>query len=151
MEYVSSNPQRRKHVMTPEVAGTVFAVALAFMLLFPFVRLTLAGSSEPDTVLFLTKTDFGLNIFALVLILVPVLGVAASLFLRREVALIVDSVLAIVGVVMIPLAVLTLAHEAAANASLDSHVLPGVGMGAVLILLVVVAVTSGIAAFQARS
>lgn len=137
--------------MTPEVAGTVFAVALAFMLLFPFVRLTLEGSSEPDTVLFLTKTDFGLNIFALVLILVPVLGVAASLFLRREVALIVDSILGIVGVIMIPLTILTLASEAGANASLRSHVLPGVGMGAVLILLLVVAVTSGIAAFQARS
>jgi hypothetical protein len=137
--------------MTPEVAGTVFAVALAFMLLFPFVRLYLDGSSEPETVLFLTKTDFGLNIFALVLILVPVLGVAASLFLRREVALIADSILAIVGVIMIPLSMLTLAHETGANVLLASRVLPGVGMGAALILLVVVAVTSGIAAFQARS
>ena len=151
MEYVSSSPPRRHaRLMTREVAGTVFAVTLAFMLLFPFVRLYLDGSSEPETVLFLTKTDFGLNIFALVLLLVPVVGVAVSLFLRDGLALMADSVLAIIGIIMIPLAVLTLGHEAGGNAQLASHVSIGVGVIPVTIMLVVIAVTSGIAAFQLR-
>lgn len=151
MEYVSSNPPRhRHHLMTREVAGTVFAVTLAFMLLFPFVRLYLDGSSEPETVLFLTKTDFGLNIFALVLLLVPVVGVAASLFLRDGLALVIDSVLAIIGIIMIPLTMLTLGHEAGGNAQLASHVSFGVGVIPVTIMLIVIAVTSGIAALQLR-
>ena len=151
MEYVSSAPPRhRAHLMTREVAGTVFAVTLAFMLLFPFVRLYLVGSSEPATVLFLTKTDFGWNIFALALLLVPVVGVASSLFLRDGLALMADSVLAIIGIIMIPLTVLTLGAETGANAQLASHVSFGVGMIPVTIMFLVIAITAGIAAFQLR-
>jgi hypothetical protein len=136
--------------MTPPVAGAVFAVTLAFMLLFPFVRLTLAGAGEPATLLFLTKTDFGLNVFALVLLLMPIAGVAVSLVLHGRRALIVDALLAIVGVVMIPLVMLTLGHAVGRNASLSSSVAPGMGMILITVMLLVVAISSGIAALQAK-
>ena len=128
----------------------MFAVTLAFMLLFPFVQLTLDGAGEPETVLFLTKTDFGLNIFALILLLMPVAGIAASLALRENLALLADAVFAVIGLIMIPLAMLTVGHDAGANASLASHVAPGMGMILVTIMLCVIAVSSGIAAFQVR-
>ncbi len=136
--------------MTPPVAGAIFAVTLAFMLLFPFVRLTLGGSSEPATLLFLTKTDFGIDPFALVLLLMPVAGVAASLALRDHVALLADAVIAVVGLIMVPLVALTLGHAAGSNALLVSHVAPGIGMILVVIMLLILAVTSGVAALQTR-
>ena len=150
MEYVGSSSPRHFRAMTAPVAGTVFAVTLAFMLIFPFVRMSLDGAVEPEMLLFLTNTDFGLNIFALVLLLVPVAGIAASLMLRESRALLADAVLALVGVVMIPLVILALSRSAGGNASLASHVMPGFGMVLVLIMLGVLAISSGVAAFQAR-
>lgn len=151
MEYAGSSRPRHFHAMVPPVAGTIFAVTLAFMLLFPFVRLSLEGSGEPETLLFLTKTDFGLNIFALVLFLVPILGVAASLAMRESKALVADALLALIGVVMVPLVILTAGHDAGRNAALSSHVSVGIGTIAITIMLLVVAVSSGIAALQHRS
>lgn len=150
MEYVGMGRPRRFRAMTAPVAGMVFAVTLAFMLLFPFVRLSLDGASEPETLLFLTKTDFGLNIFALILLLMPVIGVAVSLSLRENTALLADAVCAVIGLVMIPLVILTAGHAAAGNALLLSHVAPGVGMIIVTIMLLVLALSSGIAVFQLR-
>ena len=111
MDYAGSSPSKHFRAMTPPVAGTVFAVTLAFMLLFPFVQLTLDGAGEPETLLFLTRTDFGLNIFALVLLLMPIAGVAVSLFVRERQALMLDALFAAVGVVMVPLVMLTLGHH----------------------------------------
>jgi hypothetical protein len=150
VEYVGSNSPRRFQAMTAPVAATVFAVTLAFMLLFPFVRMSLDGATEPGLLLFLTRTDFGLNIFALVLLLVPVIGIAASMLLRESRALLAAAVVAAIGVIMVPLAILTLSHAAGGNVELASHVMPGFGMVAVLIMLGVLAISSGIAAFQAR-
>lgn len=150
VEYVGSSRPRHFRAMTPQVAGMVFAVTLAFMLLFPFVQLSLASVGEPETLLFLAKTDFGLNVFALILLLMPVAGIVASLSLREDLALLADAICAAIGVVMVPFAILTLSHAAGGNASLASHVTPGVGMIMVLIMLCIIAISSGIAAFQAR-
>lgn len=150
VEYAVTDRPRRFRAMSAPVAATAFAVTLAFMLLFPFVRISLEGSGEPATLLFLTKTDFGLNVFALILLLMPVAGIAVSLTLRNATALIADAVFAVIGIIMIPLVILTLGHAAGGNASLASHVSPGVGMIIVSIMLIVIAVTSGIAALQVR-
>ena len=150
VEYVGSSRPRRFRAMTPQVAGAVFGVTLAFMLFLPFVRLSLDGAGESDTLLLLTKTDFGVNIFALILLLMPVAGIAASLSLRENWALLADAVFAALGLLMIPLTILTLSHAAGGNASLSSHVTPGVGMIIVLIMFCVLAISSGIAAFQVR-
>ena len=150
VEHAAAQRPGQFRAMTPPVAGTIFAVTLAFMLLFPFVRLTLGGSSEPATLLFLTKTDFGIDPFALVLLLMPVAGVAASLALRGHVALLADAIIAVIGLIMVPLVALTLGHGAGNDASIASHVAPGVGMILVVIMLLVLAVTSGVAAFQTR-
>ena len=150
MEYAGSARTHRFRAMTPPVAGAVFGVTLAFMLLFPFVRLSLDGYGEPETLLFLTRTDFGLNLFALVLLLMPVAGIAASLILRETTALVADAVIAAVGVVMIPLTMLTLGHAAGTRASLASHVSPGVGMILILLILGLLAISSGVAVFQSR-
>ena len=128
VEYVGSSRSRRFRAMTPQVAGAVFAVTLAFMLLLPFVRLSLDGAGESETLLFLTKTDFGVNVFALILLLMPIAGIAASLSLREDLALLADAVFAAVGVVMIPLTILTLGHAAGGNSSLASHVAPVLAM-----------------------
>jgi hypothetical protein len=150
VEHVGSNQHRHFRAMTPQVAGAIFAVTLAFMLLFPFVHVSLEGSGEPELLLFLAKTDFGLNIFALVLLLTPVAAIAASLTMREHSALLADAVLAIIGVLMIPLTLLTAAHDAGGDASLSSHVTPGVGLILVTIMLCVLALSAGIAAIQTR-
>lgn len=148
MVYAGSSQPSRSRAMVPQVAATIFAVTLAFMLLFPFVRLSLAGSGEPATLLFMTKTDFGLNIFALILLLVPVAGIAASLALREHTALLVDAVLAVIGVIMIPLSMITISRAAGSNALLAAHVTPGIAMVLVSISLITIAIASGIAARQ---
>ena len=150
MEYAGSTQARPFRAMVPPVAGVIFAVTLAFMLLFPFVRLSLDGAGEPETLLFLTKTDFGLNIFALILFIVPIAGIFASLALKARTALLVDALLGLTGLIMIPLAMITIGHDAGRDALLMSHVGPGVGMIFVTILLLVVTISSGIATLQAR-
>lgn len=150
VEYVSSSQPKRFRAMVAPVAGTIFAVTLAFMLLFPFVRLTLEGSGEPETLLFLTKTDFGFNIFALILFLVPIVGVAVSLSMRAHIALLIDALLGLVGVIMIPLTLLAIRHDAGGNALMAAQVSPGFGMILVCIMLLAVTISSGVAAFQTR-
>ena len=150
VEYVGSSQPRRFRAMVPPVAGTIFAVTLAFMLLFPFVRLTLEGAGEPETLLFLTKTDFGLNIFALILFLVPIVGVAVSLTMKARTALLIDALLGLVGVIMIPLTLLALRHNAGSDALLGAQVSPGFGMVLVSVMLIAVTISSGVAAFQTR-
>lgn len=150
VEYAGSNQAGRFRAMVPPVAGTIFAVTLAFMLLFPFVQLSLAGAGEPETLLFLTKTDFGLNLFALVLILVPVAGVLVSIFMRARTALLIDAVLGLIGIIMIPLTIIAASHAAGSNPLLASHVSPGMGTILVSIMLLAVTVSSGFEAFQAR-
>jgi hypothetical protein len=150
VEYVGLNEPRRFRAMVPPVAGTIFAVTLAFMLLFPFARLTLDGAGEPETLLFLTKTDFGLNIFALILFLVPIVGVAVSLTMKARTALLVDALLGLVGVIMIPLTLLTMRHGAGSDSLLGAQVSPGFGMILVCIMLLAVTISSGVATFQAR-
>lgn len=136
--------------MVPQVAATIFAVTLAFMLLFPFVRLSLVGSGVPETLLFMTKTDFGLNIFALILLLVPIGGIAASLALKEHAALLVDAVLAVIGVIMVPLSMITISRATGSNALLAAHVTPGIAMVLVSITLITIAIGSGIAVRQTR-
>ncbi|MEO7216892.1 MAG: hypothetical protein ABI026_01745 [Gemmatimonadaceae bacterium] len=136
--------------MVAPVAGTIFAVTLAFMLLFPFVRLTLEGAGEPETLLFLTKTDFGLNIFALILFLVPIVGIAVSLTMKARTALLIDALLGLIGVIMIPLTLLAMRHNAGSDALLGAQVSPGFGMVLVSIMLIAVTISSGVAAFQTR-
>lgn len=150
MDHAGTEHQTRIRAMSPPVAGAVFAVMLAFMLLFPFVRLTLEGSSEPATLLFLTKTDFGINLFALVLLLVPVAGIVASMTLREHRAMLTDAILAVIGIIMVPLIVITLGHGAGDNARLASHVAPGMGMILVVIMLLILAASTGFAAMQTR-
>ena len=150
MEYAGSTQTRPFRAMVPPVAGIIFAVTLAFMLLFPFVRLSLDGAGEPETLLFLTKTDFGLNIFALILFIVPIAGVFLSLALKARTALLIDALLGLIGMIMIPLTLITAGHDAGKDALLQSHVSPGVGMIFISVMLIVVTVSSGIAAFQTR-
>lgn len=150
MEYAGSGQSRPFRAMVPPVAGIIFAVTLAFMLLFPFVRLSLAGSGEPETLLFLTKTDFGLNIFALILFLVPIAGVFVSVALKGRTALLIDALLGLTGIIMIPLAFITIGHDAGRDPLLMSHVAPGVGLLFISAMLVAVTISSGIAAFQGR-
>lgn len=150
VEYAGSSQPKQFRAMVPQVAASIFAVTIAFMLLLPFVRLTLIGSAEPETLLFLTKTDFGLNIFALVLLLVPVAGIAASLALREHKALVVEAVLAVIGLIMAPLAMVTLSRATGSNALLAAHVTPGIGMILVSLMLLAVAIGSGIAWVQTR-
>ena len=150
MDHAATEHRTRIRAMSPPVAGAVFAVVLAFMLLFPFVRLTLDGSGEPATLLFLTKTDFGIDPFALILLLVPVAGIVASTALREHVAMLADAIIAIIGIIMVPLVLITLGHGAGGNNLLLSHVAPGMGMILVVIMLLVLAVSSGFAAMQTR-
>ena len=150
VEYAGSAQPKRFRTMVPQLAAMIFAVTLAFMLLLPFVRLSLLGSAEPETLLFLTKTDFGLNIFALILFLVPIAGIAAGLALREHTALLVHAILAVIGLIMIPLIVFTASRAAGSNPLLAAHVVPGIGTILVAIMLLVIAIGSGIATLQTR-
>jgi hypothetical protein len=137
-------------MMVPPMAGMIFAVTFAFMLLFPFLRLSLDGGGEPETLLFLTKTDFGFNIFALILFLVPIVGVAVSMTLKNHAALLIDAVLSLIGVIMIPLTLMAAGREAGQDALLRSHVSPGVGFIFVSVMMVGLLISTAGAAFQTR-
>jgi hypothetical protein len=135
--------------MTPQVAATTFAVILAFMLLFPFVNLSFEGAEQSTLLIFLLKTDFGLNIFALILLLSPIVGLFAAMTMRKSWA-IITTVTAGIGAIMVPLAVLMLRHETNEAPNVMPHVAPTVGTIVFALGLGILAITAGIAAFRER-
>ncbi len=48
MQHAGTQHPGHFRAMTPPVAGAIFAVTLAFMLLFPFVRLTLSNPGKDE-------------------------------------------------------------------------------------------------------
>lgn len=109
----------------PQVAATVFLVLFALMLLLPLLRVSANGAGATSTTLFLFHTDFGFNPFALLLLLVPLAGIAAAL-LGHALWRIGVAVVAVIGLLLVPLTLLTFDAEHG-GARLPVHAVLGVG------------------------
>lgn len=72
-------------IMPPQVTAAGFAVILGFMLLFPFLRISFGGAEQPRLLIHLFKTDFGFNIFAVLLLLTPLAGIIIAMMARSTV------------------------------------------------------------------
>lgn len=132
----------------PQVAAVFFAFTIAMMLLLPFVHLTFEGEQQGRSLIFLFHTDFGLNVFAIVLLLVPIAGLILTFVAPAHWALEV-AVISAIGVICVPLSILLLRREAG-NPDISAHVAPGIGTYVFLVLLAVVTVAAAIEAWYER-
>lgn len=134
--------------MAPQITAAFFALTLALMLLFPMVRLSFEGSSQSRLLIHMLRTDFGINIFAWILLLVPVVGIIVGM-MARPFWDIASATLALIGVVMVPLSLLALGHETSSAAGV-AHVAPGIGVLIFPVILGLLALSTGFAAFRSR-
>lgn len=135
--------------MAPQITAAFFALVLGLMLLLPFVRLSLEGADNGELLIHLAKTDFGINVFALILLLSPLAGIIVAMTMRGAWA-IASAIVAAIGVIMVPLAIFTLQAEASSAPRTMAHVSPGVGTFAFPIALGIIAVVSALRALRER-
>jgi hypothetical protein len=74
------------------------------MLLFPLVHVTIEGAGYPRLTIQMLSADGAFNVFALILLLVPILGIAIEMLAPRAWR-IGGAALALLGIIMVPLAV----------------------------------------------
>lgn len=147
--------QRNGHPSAPSTSGarqTVaagFAALLFFMLLFPLAHLSVEGSMDSRLLIQMVSTDGNLNVFALLLLLVPVVGIAIEMLAPRAWRW-AGAVTAVAGIVLIPLALLTMGRIFRGEPGGVVSVSPGLATYALAVGYIAVAVATGMAAVQAR-
>lgn len=135
--------------MAPQITAAFFALILGFMFLIPFVHIAFEGAEQPRLLIHLFRTDFGINIFALLVLLAPIAGIIVAMTMRGLWA-IASAVVAAVGVIMVPLAIFTLQAESGSAPNVMAHVSPAVGTFLFPVGLGILCVTSALRALGAR-
>jgi len=133
----------------PEVTAAVFLGLFAFLLLFPLAGYSLEGMGSAKVALSMLRTDFGFNIFALVLLLTPLLGILIAM-LHPPIWRVATTVLAVLGAVMVPLAIFWFGRGLG-HAAVPAHVFPEAGTYLVLPGFVLLALMDGVPLFLHRS
>ncbi len=137
------------HNGAPQAVAAAFVFVFVMMMLLPFAQVSFAGSSHSRPLLFLFRSDVGMNVFALLLILVPIAGVVAEMTMRRAWD-VVAAIVAAIGFVLVCLTYLTLKIELGSSLSGITGVAPGGGAYVFGITLLIVAIVTSIVAFRAR-
>lgn len=139
--------RHRRLAMSPEIAAIFFALIFAFMLLFPFVHVSYEGSVQGRRLIQLIDTEFGINIFALLLFLLPVAGIILSMTARRAWDF-AATVVAVLALIMVPLTIFTMQHWIGRVPGIIGQVRPGIGTFVFPLFLGILAILTGIATFQ---
>lgn len=136
-------------IMPPQVTAAGFAVILGFMLLFPFLRISFGGAEQPRLLIHLFKTDFGFNIFAVLLLLTPLAGIIIAM-MARSTWYITVAITAAIGVILVPLTIFTLQLQSRSTPNIMAHVAPAWGTFVFPTGLGIIAVVSALTALRAR-
>lgn len=133
-----------------QVVAVGFAAMVVFMLLLPLAQVSFEGAVDARPLLFLLKTDTGFNLFALLLLLAPVAGIAEAM-LARSAWRIASAGIAVVALLMVPLTLFRVSQGLHHTPVSDLvRVAPGVGSYVLLLGYLVLAVATGTAALRAR-
>jgi hypothetical protein len=133
----------------PQVVAVGFAAMVFFMLLLPVARVSFEGSMDSRLLVEILKTGAGLNVFALLLILAPVAGIAVAM-LARSAWRIASALVAVVAFIMVPLALVTLSRGMYGTSAGLASVSPGVGSYVLLLGYCILAMVTSTAALRAR-
>ncbi len=132
----------------PQVVAAGFALLGIFMLILPLARISFEGSLEPRALIFLLKTDAGFNIFALLLLLAPIVGIAEAMLARSTWRLASASV-ALIAAILVPLALFALSRGTHRIANGMLSISPGPGWYVLFLGYLIIAVSTGIVAWRA--
>jgi len=133
----------------PQAVAVGFAAMVFFMLLLPVARVSFDGTMDTRLLIQVLRTDAGFDFFALLLILAPVAGIAVAT-LAHSAWRIASALVAGVGLIMVPLVLLTLKQGMYGTSTGLASVSPGVGSYVLLLGYCILAAVTGTAAFRAR-
>lgn len=134
----------------PQVAAACFAAIIPVVFLLPMVRIGFGGSGNGRGIMGLIGADAGaFNIFALVLVLLPFVGIAVEMMGRPSWDL-TALVLSLIGLVCVPLMVVWAAAGAHALHGPLGSVTPLFGAYTLFIAYLVLAAASAYEAFRFR-
>jgi hypothetical protein len=133
----------------PQTVAVFFCGLIFIMLLIPVATVSVEGASDSRLLLYLLKSDAGFNIFALLLFLAPIVGVAVAMW-SDSAWRIATTIVAIVAIIMIPLTLITFSHEANGIANGLASTSPSVGSYVLLFGYLLIALITGTAAIRAR-
>jgi hypothetical protein len=132
-----------------QVVAVGFVAMVFFMLLLPVARVSFDGAMDSRLLIQILKTSGGFNIFALLLILAPVVGIAVAM-LAHSVWRIASALVAAVALIMVPLTLFTLSRGMYGTSTGLASVSPGVGSYVLLLGYCILVVSTGIAALRVR-
>jgi hypothetical protein len=133
----------------PQTVAVGFASLIFFSLLLPFAKVSIQDSLASEVLLQLLRTDAGFNVFALLLLLAPPIGVAVSLF-ARSTWRVGTLAVSIIALAMIPLTFMQFDHGQQHVAQGMEVVTPGLASYVLMLGYAILAITTGVVAFRAR-
>jgi predicted Co/Zn/Cd cation transporter (cation efflux family) len=113
------------------------------------VRVAYDGQGAGSNTLFLLRPGGGFNVFALVLLLVPLIGIAVEM-MQRPFWDIAAIVIALVGALMVPLAIWMVSSAAHGALGNGATVSPAMGAYALFIAYLTLAVATAIESWRLR-
>jgi thiol:disulfide interchange protein len=134
----------------PQVAAACFAILIPVVLLLPLVRVAYDGQGAGSNTLFLLRPGGGFNVFALVLLLVPLIGIAVEM-MQRPFWDIAAIVIALVGALMVPLAIWMVSRASHAALGPAVSVRPAMGAYALCIAYLALAVAVAVESWLLRT
>jgi uncharacterized membrane protein len=133
----------------PQVAAACFAILIPAVLLLPLVRVAYDGEGSGGNALFVLRPDGHFNIFALLLLLIPLIGIGVEMAQRPswDFAAIL---IALLGAVSVPLAIFTVSSAAHGALGGAASVRPAMGAYALFIAYITLAIALGIESWRLR-
>jgi len=134
----------------PQVAAACFAILIPVVLLLPLVRVAYDGQGAGSNTLFLLRPGGGFNVFALVLLFIPLIGIAVEM-MERPFWDFAAIALAIIGALMVPLAIWMVSSASHAALGPGVVVSPAMGAYALVIAYLTLAVAVAIESWRLRT
>lgn len=134
----------------PQVIAVLFAAMIPFMAFLPIAQITLEGTMSPLFLVNLIKSESGFNIFALLLLIAPVVGIAEGL-ISRSIWRGASALIAVLALLMMALTFFVLIRQVRAMGDGTGFVSIGVAGYIMLFDYILILLITGIAAFRTRS
>ncbi len=132
-----------------QTVAASFAALIFFMLLLPLVHVSIGGATNSRLLIQMIRTDGSFNVFALLLLLVPLAGLAAEMLAPRKWRG-AGVIMAIVGIVLIPLAIYTTSRTLQGELGNMASISPGLGAYVLVLGYIILAIVTGTAAVRER-
>ncbi len=133
----------------PQVIAVLFVAMIPFMAFLPIAELTLEGTMSPLFLVNLIRMESGFNIFALLLLIAPVVGIAEGL-ISRSVWRGASALIVVLALLMMALTFFVLIRQVRAMGDGTGFVSLGIAGYIMLVDYVLILLITGVAAFRTR-